>query len=233
MPPLILLYSCSIKIIIKLDRHLQLQNNDICSIINTNKKICSIRGDKMSTDLRIQKTKEALHRALLELLKGKTLEVITVSEICRKAKVSRGTFYLHYSNIEELFEEYFKEITADLINSYQEPYRHVSVLKTSELDPSTIRIFHHIEKYQPFYKIIFSKKVPLTYYYLLFETINHLLLQDTEAIIKSGINRQLYCAYQANAMIGMIIHWYQNDFSYSVNDLNSQLVQILNMKITT
>lgn len=46
----------------------------------------------MSTDLRIQKTKEALHRALLELLKGKTLEVITVSEICRKAKVSRGTF---------------------------------------------------------------------------------------------------------------------------------------------
>lgn len=107
------------------------------------------------------------------------------------------------------------------------------MLKTSELDPSTIRIFHHIEKYQPFYKIIFSKKVPLTYYYLLFETINHLLLQDTEAIIKSGINRQLYCAYQANAMIGMIIHWYQNDFSYSVNDLNSQLVQILNMKITT
>lgn len=92
-------------------------------------------------DLRIVKTKEALHNTLLELLNEKALEDISISEICRKAKINRGTFYLHYNQIEDLFEEYFKEITADLARSYQEPYRHVSVLKTSELEPSTIRIF--------------------------------------------------------------------------------------------
>ncbi|HZG72150.1 MAG TPA: TetR/AcrR family transcriptional regulator C-terminal domain-containing protein [Chondromyces sp.] len=182
------------------------------------------------TDLRIVKTKEALHHALLELLNEKALEDISISEICRKAKINRGTFYLHYNQIEDLFEEYFKEITADLARSYQEPYRHVSVLKTSELEPSTIRIFHHIEKYKLFYRIIFSKKVPLMYYYLLFEEINHLLLQDKEAFPKEEVNRQLYCSYQANAIIGMIIYWYQNDFSYSPSYLNHQLVQFLNMK---
>ncbi|MCM3024665.1 TetR/AcrR family transcriptional regulator [Bacillus ginsengihumi] len=181
-------------------------------------------------DLRIVKTKEALHNTLLELLNEKALEDISISEICRKAKINRGTFYLHYNQIEDLFEEYFKEITADLARSYQEPYRHVSVLKTSELEPSTIRIFHHIEKYKSFYRIIFSKKVPLRYYYLLFEKLNHLFLQDKEMSFKEGINYQLYCSYQANAIIGMIIHWYQNDFSYSPSYLNNQLVQFLNMK---
>lgn len=194
--------------------------------------MCSIRGEKMTrTDLRIVKTKEALHNALLELLNEKVLEDISISEICRKAKVNRGTFYLHYNQIEDLFKDYFKEITADLARSYQEPYRYVSVLKTSELEPSTIRIFHHIEKYKPFYRIVFSKKVPLMYYYLLFEEITHLLLQDKETFLKEGVNHQLYCSYQANAIIGIIIHWYQNDFSYSASYLNNQLVQFLNMKV--
>jgi AcrR family transcriptional regulator len=187
----------------------------------------------LPTDLRIVKTKEALHNALLELLKEKSLEIISISEICRKARVNRGTFYLHYGQIEDLFEEYFKEITADLARSYQEPYRSVPVLKITELDPSTIRIFHHIEKYKPFYRIVLSKKVPLMYYYLLFDEIKHLLLQDKEGVLKEGVNHQLYFAYQANAIIGIIIEWYQNDFSYTASYLNNQLVQILNMKIDT
>lgn len=185
----------------------------------------------LHTDLRVVKTKEALQNMLLELLNEKALEDITISELCRRARVNRGTFYLHYSQIEDLFEEYFREITADLARSYQEPYRHVSVLKTSELDPSTIRIFHHIKKYQAFYQIIFSKKVPLMYYYLLFEQINQLLLQDIEITNSLGVNRQMYSAFYANAIIGMIIEWYRNDFSYSTSYLNNQLVQILNMKI--
>ena len=194
--------------------------------------MCSIRGEKMMrTDMRIIKTKEALHNALLELLNEKTLEVISISEICRKAKINRGTFYLHYKQVEDLFEEYFKEITADLTRSYQEPYRYVSVLKTSKLDPSTIRIFHHIEKYKTFYRIVFSKRVPLMYYYLFFEEIKHLLFQDKGSLLKEGVNDSLYCSYQANAIIGIIIDWYQNDFSYSTSYLNDQLVQILNMEV--
>ncbi|WP_243357048.1 TetR-like C-terminal domain-containing protein [Bacillus litorisediminis] len=106
-------------------------------------------------------------------------------------------------------------------------------MKKSELDPSTIRIFHHIEKYKPYYQIVFSKKVPLTYYYLLFEEIKHLLLRDKEILVKNGINPQLYSSYQANAIIGMIIDWYQHDFSYSASYLNEQLVQFINFKVET
>ncbi|GGH81521.1 AcrR family transcriptional regulator [Pullulanibacillus pueri] len=184
----------------------------------------------MRTDLRIIKTKEALHTALLDLLNEKDLQMVSISELCRKAKINRGTFYLHYGQVEDVFGEYFKEITEDLTQSYQEPYRYVTVLKTSELNPSTIRIFHHIDKYQPFYRIVFSKKVPLTYYYLLFDKVKQLLLEDNQSLETEGVNLELFSAYQANAIIGMIIDWYQHDFSYSVSYLNQQLVTFLNLK---
>jgi len=186
---------------------------------------------KMKTDLRVLKTKDALHAGLVALLKTKPLEKITITELCQQAKINRGTFYLHYQEINDVFEEYFREITADLAKSYEEPYRHVSVVKTSELDPSTIRIFHHIKNYESFYTIVFSKRVPLLYYYLLFDEVRKLFLNDhATSWNQPEIQRDLYCAYQANAIIGMILHWYQHGFKASAQEMNEQLVKIINLQ---
>ncbi len=185
-----------------------------------------------TTDLRIIKTKQALHDALLTLLSQKPLEQISIAEICREAKVNRGTFYLHYEQKEGgLFEEYFQEIMEDLYQSYEEPYRAVTTLDTNQLDPNTIRIFHHIERFKMFYRIVFSKNVPLTYYYMLFDGIYSLLKRDITSHhvhqMEDHISIDYYSAYQANAIIGLIIQWYRGDFSDSVTMLNQQLAAIL------
>ncbi len=184
-----------------------------------------------TTDLRIIKTKQALHAALLTLLSQKPLEQISIAEICREAKVNRGTFYLHYEQKEGLFEEYFQEIMEDLYQSYEEPYRAVTTLDTHQLDPNTIRIFHHIERFKIFYRIVFSKNVPLTYYYMLFDGIYSLLKRDItlhhEHQMTESISIDYYSAYQANAIIGLIIQWYRGDFKDSVSVLNQQLAAIL------
>lgn len=183
----------------------------------------------MKNDLRVLKTKQALHEALLQLLKQRALEQVTISELCRVAKVNRGTFYLHYGRVEDLFEEYFQEITADLTKSYGEPYRHVDVLNPREIEPSTIRIFHHVKTYVDFYRIVFSRNVPLAYYYMLFEEIRKLLLRDTEELKQDQIDHELLCSYQANAIVGMILHWSERDFSAEPDRLNEQLVHILKL----
>ncbi|HSI67417.1 MAG TPA: TetR-like C-terminal domain-containing protein [Planococcus sp. (in: firmicutes)] len=180
------------------------------------------------TDLRVIKTKETLHEALIHLLNGKPLTDISVTEMCREARVNRGTFYLHYGKVEDLFEEYFKEIMTDLTDSYMEPYRHVHILKTQQLDPSTIRIFHHIEKYKKFYRIVFSKSVPMSYYYLLFEQVNNLLNEDIRKYDLSSIDRDMMSAYQANAILGMAIEWHRKDFQQPATEMNALLVSILN-----
>ena len=49
-------------------------------------------------DRRITKTKKALKEALIEMLDKETFEQISITELCRKADVSRITFYAHYSD---------------------------------------------------------------------------------------------------------------------------------------
>jgi AcrR family transcriptional regulator len=185
----------------------------------------------VKSDLRVTKTKQALEEALLALLQEKPLKSISITEICRLANINRGTFYLHYGQIEDLFEEYYREIMKDLSESYQEPYRHVSVLNPRELEPSTIRIFHHIEKYKNFYRIVFSKTVPMSYYYLLFDQVQELLQRDMEHMLKPKIDPAMHSAYHANAILGLILEWGRNGFRQKAEDMNLLLVRILNLQL--
>ena len=51
--------------------------------------------------------------ALLDLLKTKPFEYITISEICKKAGVNRSTFYLHYENTADLLAETGQRLLDD------------------------------------------------------------------------------------------------------------------------
>ena len=44
-------------------------------------------------DIRIEKTKTALHNTFLELRSRKPLEKITIKELCEKAQINKSTFY--------------------------------------------------------------------------------------------------------------------------------------------
>ena len=56
-------------------------------------------------DLRVIKTNESIENALFELLRSKPLEKITVTELARAARINKGTFYLHYANVPELYQK--------------------------------------------------------------------------------------------------------------------------------
>ena len=63
-------------------------------------------------------TAEKMDSALMEILKTKSFEYITVSEICKKAGVNRSTFYLHYENTRDLLEETIRNMTDDFISYF-------------------------------------------------------------------------------------------------------------------
>ena len=176
----------------------------------------------MKKDLRVIKTKAHLQEALLQLLKEKALDNITVSELCKLANVNRGTFYLHYQEISELFGEYFEELTNDLRKAYYEPYL-LTDNKIENLNSDMVRIFHHVEKYKEFYKIVFDRKTPLMYYYQLFDMIRSYLKESVT--IDSDKNVDYMLSFQANAIIGFIIEWVQTGFKQSPNELNEILIR--------
>lgn len=56
-------------------------------------------------DARYRKSEERIQNALAELLSVKSLADVSVSELSRKANVSRATFYSHYDNVSDVFDQ--------------------------------------------------------------------------------------------------------------------------------
>lgn len=59
-----------------------------------------------------------MNQALLILLEKKELEFISVTEITKKAGVSRSTFYLHYESVYDLLEETIENLNNKFISSF-------------------------------------------------------------------------------------------------------------------
>lgn len=69
-------------------------------------------------DTRIQFTKKRLREAVLELLRDTPIDKVTVKDICEKAELNRGTFYLHYNCpaalLREIEDEFLEEAARRL-----------------------------------------------------------------------------------------------------------------------
>ena len=66
---------------------------------------------KNDSDLRVVRTKMNIKNAFMELIKKKPVSRITVTELSQAAMINKGTFYLHYQGIPELYKEVILEKT--------------------------------------------------------------------------------------------------------------------------
>ena len=57
------------------------------------------------TDRRTIYTKNVIKDALLDALAEKSFEQITVTDVCRRAEVTRATYYIHYQSLTEVLDE--------------------------------------------------------------------------------------------------------------------------------
>ena len=64
-----------------------------------------INSQKMKTDARVRYTKKVLRDSLFDCLKEKSINNVTVKEVCEKADLNRATFYKHYKDCYDLIEQ--------------------------------------------------------------------------------------------------------------------------------
>ncbi len=70
-------------------------------------------------DRRVKYTKMVLKQSLLELMKGKPIGKITVTDICRAADVNRNTFYMHYASPYDLLSQIQDELFLEIRRSIE------------------------------------------------------------------------------------------------------------------
>ena len=61
--------------------------------------------ENSNLDRRTKYSLRVIRAALFELLETRSLDAVTVTDICAKADVNRGTFYKYYRDVYDLFEK--------------------------------------------------------------------------------------------------------------------------------
>jgi len=65
-------------------------------------------------------TKNKVFETAIELIKEKGYNNVTISHICEKAGVAKGTFYVHYKSKDDIVKEsYYSEMGEFVLNQYQ------------------------------------------------------------------------------------------------------------------
>ena len=79
----------------------------------------------MKCNQRIVITKRLLHEALIRLLEKKTIDKISITELCAEAGINRATFYRHYN----IPRDVLLEIEASFIDNINSRYESVELLE--------------------------------------------------------------------------------------------------------
>lgn len=69
-------------------------------------------------DIRVKKTKRAIQKAFVALLREKPIEKITVKEIAERAEINKTTFYSHYETLDALTAEMERQIHPARLRQY-------------------------------------------------------------------------------------------------------------------
>ena len=68
-----------------------------------------------SEDLRVRKTRHAIHQAIQDMICEMDYDQMTIKELASRAHINRKTFYLHYNGLDDLLTELQEEIALQFI----------------------------------------------------------------------------------------------------------------------
>lgn len=94
-------------------------------------------------DRRIRRTRKLLRQALIRLLLKKDLKDITVKELTDEADINRGTLYLHYKDIYDIYEQ----IEAEMLEEFKGIFeKHAHDKQRGVLLPVVLEAFEFLVK---------------------------------------------------------------------------------------
>ena len=142
--------------------------------------------DEKKTDRRTIKTRKAIYNALMELLIEKPLHKITVQDISTTADINRATFYKHFLDIYDLYDQ----MEQDILN-----------------------LAGYVEKNQNVFKMVFSSNAP-GQLRAKFEKILDGLLKKIESEKKGANLKDIKLTYQtwyrSQGCIAILTKWVED-----------------------
>jgi len=141
-------------------------------------------------------TREAIYTALVILIKQKPFDSITVTDIVKKAGVSRTAYYNNYNTKKDILNDLVDSLIFE-INTELAPYTDLNTGKAKEPENFIRTMFKVLYKQKDIYKILYEAN------------FNHVILDRLTESMQSQIldksNENMYqIAFNAGALLEVI-----------------------------
>lgn len=170
----------------------------IMNISNKKRKKCSI---------------DKIEKAFIELIQSKEINEINVTDLVKKAKVNRSTFYVNYIDIYDLADKMKEKMYHNILELYKE-----EAIK-KEHSYNYLKLFEHIKDNQIYYKTLFRLNFDFRNYY-------DSSIDETDALKYFGTlkNIEYHKEFFKAGMNAIIKKWLYNGCKESPEEI----VEILN-----
>lgn len=168
----------------------------------------------MKKDRRVERSNKALKKAMIDLLKEKNYEEITIKNIVEKAEYSAPTFYKYYKTKDEIMFSIVRDELNSISDMFYDTQITIDNIKYIDLRQLIEKIFNRVYELREFYTVVLTQQSLFryaeffTYEWYIFG-INKLDIVGEENFTE--FERYLKCS----ALFNAIKYWYINDFSYS------------------
>lgn len=172
--------------------------------------------NQKSPDRRIQRTRQLLLNALLQLILEKGYESITVQDIIDRANVGRSTFYAHFQDKEDLLLS-----AAENLQELFQDFRTQSSGR-SQWDYSLV-LFQHAEEQRQVFKALVGKQAGNVVLNHMQKSLTVLLKEHFQVNLskrKPVIPLDIFAQYLVNTFLGLLTWWLDNDATYSGTQMN-------------
>jgi len=180
----------------------------------------------MENDRRTSRTKKLLADAFIELLFSKKLNEITVKELCDKADINRGTFYLHYTDIYDMKQQLENDICQQLEEIIDKSSPKVDFSTSYAV---TLKLFHLIQEHSLLLKtflgpngdISFSQKMQTIFK----ERYLGIILQGQPPANLTKLNYSY--SFVASGFTGLVVSWLNEENPTPVEEMAMFITKLL------
>lgn len=178
---------------------------------------------KKEKDIRHYRTKKRMNDAMIELLKIKNFNQITVKDICEKATISRSGFYLHYMDKYDLVEKYQLELMKQINRIIDEETK-----RNASMEEIMIKILYFFKKEGLLLGLLLSNKGSVEIQNQVKKALQQNGLKNVLSYInikfETEIEKHYLVIFFSNAAFGLLQEWINNGQKESPEEL----VRILN-----
>lgn len=163
------------------------------------------------TNRMVERSKRNIKEAMLNLLYERDFSSITVNDLLARANVSRGTFYAHFSNLEDVRQQLIKEL-FDRADAMFSGYRAIELARDPQpvIQAATLLMNESRESVKRLFKFInvYDLGVSLTTW------LTNFILSDDELVDSIGGIQiaKTYARYAAGGIMNAYNMWIADDF---------------------